>query len=121
MTRSSSGREKDRLEARSCRASPRVDCRATGTPSRLRAAYGATDRLPGVPFVPPAAGSLYRPVAFGPRPDRVHELEGGADAELLRGRVNLSATVYSRHSWSPLFFGGTPGFPLIEDTVEVAN
>ena len=88
---------------------------------RLRAAYGATDRLPGVPFVPPAAGSLYRPVAFGPRPDRVHELEGGADAELVRGRMNLSATVYSRHSWSPLFFGGNPGVPLIDDTVEVAN
>jgi hypothetical protein len=88
---------------------------------RLRAAYGAADRLPGVPFVPPAVGNLYRPVALGPRPDRVHELEGGVDAELLRGRMNLSATVYSRHSWSPLLFGGSIGVPPIDDTVEVAN
>ena len=50
----------------------------------------------------------------------MHELEGGVDAELLRGRMNLSATVYSRHSWSPLHFGSL-GVPPIDDTVEVAN
>ena len=87
---------------------------------RLRAAYGATDRLPGVPFVPPAVPYVFRQIGLGPRPDRVHELEGGVDAELLRGRMNLSATVYSRHSWSPLHFGSL-GVPPIDDTVEVAN
>src|SRR5205823_5698767 len=87
---------------------------------RLRAAYGATDHLPGVPFVPPAVPFLIRPVGLGPRPDWMHELEGGVDAELLRGRMNLSATVYSRHSWSPLRFA-ILGVPPIDDTVEVAN
>src|SRR5207247_9907149 len=50
---------------------------------RLRAAYGA-------------AGREARLV--GHRPERSSELEAGADAELLKGRVTFSGTIYRKRT-----------------------
>ena len=52
---------------------------------RLRAAYGAAGREPVL-------------FGFSLKPERTRELEGGVDAELLRGRLSFSGTVYSKHT-----------------------
>jgi len=50
---------------------------------RLRAAYGAAGR---------------EAVVVGHRPERSRELEGGVDAELFRGRISFSGTVYDKRT-----------------------
>ncbi len=50
---------------------------------RLRAAYGAAGR---------------EAVLVGHRPERSSELEAGADAELLKGRVTFSGTIYRKRT-----------------------
>jgi len=50
---------------------------------RLRAAYGAAGR---------------EAMVVGHRPERSRELEAGADAELLEGRVTFSGTIYSKRT-----------------------
>jgi len=64
---------------------------------RLRAAYGAAGR---------------EAVLVGHRPERSRELEAGADAELLKGRVSFSGTFYSKRTSnvvSVFVFPGSPG------------
>ena len=50
---------------------------------RLRGAYGAAGR---------------EAVVLGHRPERSRELEAGADAELLKGRVTFSGTIYRKRT-----------------------
>src|SRR6266516_4453900 len=58
---------------------------------RLRAAYGAAGR---------------EAVLVGHRPERSRELEAGADAELLKGRVTFSGTIYRKRTSNVVFTGG---------------
>src|SRR3989454_1662107 len=64
----------------------------------LRAAYGAAGR---------------EAVLVGHRPERSSELEAGADAELLKGRVTFSGTIYRKRTSNVVaavfVFPGTPG------------
>src|SRR2546425_691553 len=64
---------------------------------RLRAAYGAAGR---------------EAVIVGHRPERSSELEAGADAELLKGRVTFSGTIYRKRTSnviSVVVFPGSAG------------
>src|SRR5207253_10904007 len=65
---------------------------------RLRAAYGAAGR---------------EAVLVGHRPERSRELEAGADAELLKGRVSFSGTIYRKRTSNVVaavfVLPGTPG------------
>src|SRR6266571_298531 len=65
---------------------------------RLRAAYGAAGR---------------EAVLVGHRPERSRELEAGADAELLKGRVTFSGTIYRKRTSNVVaavfVLPGTPG------------
>jgi TonB-dependent SusC/RagA subfamily outer membrane receptor len=79
---------------------------------RLRAAYGVA-RGEAQSFV---AGSLLVLVPIGPTvpgvpPERTRELEGGVDAELLRGRLAFSATVYDKRSTHIHWIAPLPAYP----------
>jgi TonB-dependent SusC/RagA subfamily outer membrane receptor len=79
---------------------------------KLRAAYGVAGR----------EASL---VGFALKPERTRELEGGVDADLLRGRLSFSGTVYSKHTNHVVsFFELSPsagGGILTNDSGEVTN
>ena len=75
---------------------------------RLRAAYGTAGR---------------EAVIVGQRPERSSELEAGADAELLNGRVLFSGTIYRKRTSnviSVFAFPGSPG-PDVLDESSVTN
>jgi TonB-dependent SusC/RagA subfamily outer membrane receptor len=81
---------------------------------KLRAAYGVAGReAPLIGF------------GFVPKPERTRELEGGVDAELLRGRLSFGGTVYSKHTSHVVsFFELAPsagGGILTNDSGEVTN
>ena len=61
---------------------------------RLRAAYGAAGR---------------EAVVVGHRPERSSELEAGADAELLKGRVLFSGTIYRKRTSNVVAVLSSPG------------
>jgi TonB-dependent SusC/RagA subfamily outer membrane receptor len=79
---------------------------------KLRAAYGVAGREAAL-------------VGFALKPERTRELEGGGDAELLRGRLSFSGTVYSKHTSHVVsFFELAPsagGGILTNDSGEVTN
>jgi len=61
---------------------------------RLRAAYGAAGR---------------EALVVGHRPERSSELEAGADAELLKGRVTFSGTIYRKRTANVVAVFLSPG------------
>ena len=77
---------------------------------RLRAAYGAAGR---------------EAVVVGHRPERSSELEAGADAELLKGRVTFSGTIYRKRTPNVIavfvFPGGPGGGVDVFDAGAVTN
>src|SRR6266576_1471056 len=78
---------------------------------RLRAAYGAAGR---------------EAVLVGHRPERSSELEAGADAELLKGRVTFSGTIYRKRTSNVIaavfVLPGTPGGDFdVFDAAAVTN
>jgi hypothetical protein len=98
---------------------------ATVGPWRLRAAYGSAGKQPSVSAV--FGGFVLPLVAVAPeiKPERTRELEAGMDAQLLGGRLAVSATVYDRHTTHILSFATTaPSFGpgvLISDSGAVTN
>jgi hypothetical protein len=71
------------------------------------------------------AGREAAQFGFALKPERTRELEAGADADMLHGRVTVGATVYSKHtSHIVSFFDVAPAFGggiVANDSGEVTN
>lgn len=85
---------------------------------RLRAAYGAVGGTRRI-LVPFSQQPGLNQLIVLPQPERSREIEGGLDAELLRGRVTFSATVYDKRSthifWLNQVAAPSYGGPQLQD------